>query len=187
MEQLIQLDVELFRYLNGLHTPFFDGIMAWVTSSRTWISLYLLIVFFLFKNFGWKTGGIFFLFLAFSAGLADHITSGIMKPAFERLRPCQNPELTEWLHLVGRCGGRYGFASSHASNTFSLACGLSLIYASKRWLVIGVFLWAIIVSYSRIYVGVHYPGDVITGALIGIFISLLLYYILVTTTKPKTL
>jgi undecaprenyl-diphosphatase len=107
-----------------------------------------------------------------------------MKPGFERLRPCQNPNLKEWIHLVGGCGGMYGFASSHAANSFALACCLIKIYSSKRWLFWSILIWAIIVSYSRIYVGVHYPGDVITGALIGIFISLLLNYLL-TVTKLK--
>ncbi len=106
-----------------------------------------------------------------------------MKPAFERLRPCHNPRLTDWIHVLGGCGGKYGFASSHASNTFALATGLALVFRKVRWAGTGIFVWAIIVSYSRIYVGAHYPGDLLAGAFVGIFISLLLYLTLLKSTK----
>lgn len=181
MEGLGHIDLELFKLLNGWHSPFFDTLMAWITAKVTWLPLYLLIIFFLFKNFGWRQGSIFVLYLIVAVSLSDHVTSGWMKPGFERLRPCQNQNLKEWIHLVGGCGGLYGFASSHAANTFALASGLSLIYPSKKWLMWSMLLWAIIVSYSRIYVGVHYPGDVLVGAIIGIFISLLFNYLLKAT------
>ncbi|KPM50004.1 phosphatase PAP2 family protein [Jiulongibacter sediminis] len=184
MESLGHIDLELFRILNGLHSPFFDTLMSWITARLTWVPLYLFIIFYLIKSFGWKQGGVYILYLIAVVSLADHVTSGWMKPAFERLRPCQNQSLSDWIHVVGGCGGKYGFASSHAANSFALACGLCMILTSKKWLWWAMFIWAIIVSYSRIYVGVHYPGDVIAGAFIGIFISLLLNYLL-TTTKLK--
>ena len=113
-------------------------------------------------------------------GLSDYITSGIMKPFFERLRPCHNPEISYMVHLVSNCGGKYGFASGHAANSFALASSLFLIYRKQIKYLGWMYLWASIVAYSRIYVGVHYPFDVITGALIGIVFSI---FICIISTK----
>jgi len=116
--------------------------------------------------------------------MTDQFTSGFMKPYFERLRPCHDPRWQDILLNYSGCGGLYGFASSHAANTFALAGFLHKVGGSRipefRWL----FLWAAIVSYSRIYLGVHYPLDILVGAIVGILISWLVFWI---TTKVKTL
>lgn len=186
METLQYIDQEIFRLLNGWHSPFFDQIMAVITGRKTWIPFYFLIVFLLFRSLGWKKGGLVVLMLIAAVGLADYVTSGLMKPGFGRLRPCHNLTMTSWVHMPTGCGGKFGFASSHAANTFALATGLSLVFSQKRWVFLTMFSWAIIVSYSRIYVGVHYPGDVLVGAVIGIFISLLLYNLLKISTERKS-
>jgi undecaprenyl-diphosphatase len=185
METLQYIDQELFRDLNTLHSPFFDSIMLFITGRTSWIPFYILIIFFLFRNFGLKQGFIYLFYILAAVGLSDFITSGLMKPFFERLRPCHNQELSAWIHTVGTCGGKYGFASSHASNTFALATGLTLLYPRFKYVAIIMLFWAIIVSYSRIYVGVHYPGDLLTGSFVGISVSFLLYFLLKKFNKTK--
>ncbi len=187
IELLKQMDQELFLLLNGWHSPFFDSIMYALTRRNTWIPLYVVLIFFIIRSFGWRQGGLYVLFLLVSVGLADFLTSGIMKPFFERVRPCQNPELDGLIHVLGGCGGKFGFASSHASNTFALATGMSLLYRKSKWIPYVIMGWAIIVSYSRIYVGAHYPGDILAGAFVGIFLSLAINFILNKSTKQKTL
>lgn len=111
--------------------------------------------------------------------LADQVSSGLMKPYFERLRPCHNPELEGLLYVYGRCGGLYGFVSSHAANTFGVATFLTLILRKKQKGIKWLFLYAVIVSYSRIYLGVHYPLDVLFGALVGVLSAYLSWAVVV--------
>ena len=161
---LISVDKQLFLWLNGTGQPFFDEFMLFMSAKLIWIPLYGFLIFFLYKNYGfnfWKP----LLMVIITVSLADQITSGFMKPFFERLRPCNDPELKNLVSLVGKCGGRYGFASSHAANTLGLAT-FYLTFTRNRWFLF-LLLWALIVSYSRIYLGVHFPGDIIIGGLIG--------------------
>ncbi|UBM58839.1 phosphatase PAP2 family protein [Marinilongibacter aquaticus] len=173
-ESIVQADQELSLFLNGLHSPFTDNLMLWITGRMTWIPLYLLLIFWIFRSLGWKKGLFAVLTLAAAVGLSDFITSGLMKPHFERLRPCHNMALNSWLHTVGSCGGQYGFASSHAANTFALFAGIRFLFPEQKKIGIALLFWAIIVSYSRIYVGVHFLGDILVGALIGFTIAAVL-------------
>ncbi|MBK9510362.1 MAG: phosphatase PAP2 family protein [Cytophagaceae bacterium] len=175
IEFLINIDHNLFLWLNGFHNGYFDQIMLWVSHSRTWLPLYVFLIFLLFKKFGIKQGIIYILIIIVAVGCSDFITSGLMKPFFGRLRPCHNPEIMSQMHLVGNCGGQYGFVSSHASNSFALFFIISQIGIYKKYLKPAMLLWAIIVSYSRIYLGVHFPIDVFVGASIGICISFLIF------------
>ncbi len=149
--------------------------MLWISHSRTWLPLYVFIIYLLFKKFAFKEGIIYVLLIIVAVGCSDFITSGLMKPFFGRLRPCHNPDILPRMHLVGNCGGQYGFVSSHAANSFALFLIISQIGIYKKYLKPALLFWAIIVSYSRIYLGVHFPMDVFVGASIGICISFLIF------------
>jgi undecaprenyl-diphosphatase len=184
LEILDSLDRSLFVFLNGIHHPVFDFIMFWASDRFIWIPFYAVLVFLIIKKFGLESAYIL-VSVALVVVISDQFTSGIMKPLFERFRPCHNPELMEYIHLVGRCGGRYGFASSHAANTFGAAMFLWLLFRgaySYPWLF---FVWAGLVSYSRIYLGVHYPGDILIGGLIGVIAALIVFYLWLWSRKIR--
>jgi undecaprenyl-diphosphatase len=176
IEKIIEWDTRLFLYLNSLHTTWLDVPMYWITDRFFWIPLYLGIMLLAYKWYGLRG---FWLIAAagLSVALADQFTTSFMKPYFARPRPCYDPVIGKSVFVLRGCGGQFGFASSHASTTFALATSLWL-YGRKAfryvWLM---FLWAALVSYSRIYVGVHYPVDILVGAAAGATISLLVYLI----------
>ncbi|MDR1181059.1 MAG: phosphatase PAP2 family protein [Bacteroidales bacterium] len=173
LERLLEADQALLLLLNGWHRPFLDMLMYWMTTIWFWTPILLLVLWFMWKYYK-KRMGLVLAFLALSIVFSDQL-SGFIKDKAERFRPSHNTEINHQLHLhVSKDGevykgGSYGFVSSHAANSFSLA--LLLFYFFKpvhkniRWLF---FLWAILFSFTRIYLGVHYPGDVICGALVGL-------------------
>jgi undecaprenyl-diphosphatase len=168
MQTLIELDKKLLLFLNGLHHPFLDPIMFYSTKTFFWLPLYLFLIFLIFKNYK-KDGWFILLGAVVTIVLADQITTSVLKPLFARFRPSQEPSLQGLVHLVnGYKGGLYGFASSHAANTFGTALFVWLVlktfYKGVGW----VFIWAVFMTYTRIYLGVHYPGDIIVGAGIGL-------------------
>lgn len=170
IDWLLEIDRELFLWLNGQHAGWLDTPMALITGRELWIPFYLLLAAWLiFKQKKQAVWSI--LLIGLSVALADQFTSSLMKPFFERLRPCHDPEISQMVFTLVGCGGKYGFASSHASTTFSLAVFISLLHPGRTWLAVVVILWASLVSYSRIYVGVHYPGDILIGALCGTLIA----------------
>jgi undecaprenyl-diphosphatase len=167
LEFLIDLDKKLLLFFNSLHTPWLDPVMFLITKTIFWLPLYLFLLYLVIKNYK-KNSWIVLLGIALAILLADQITASIMKPFFERLRPSREPSLQGLVHLVnGYTGGKYGFASSHAANTFATALFFWIIFKNKyRWMWI-LFVWAVVMTYSRIYLGVHYPGDIIVGMLVG--------------------
>ncbi len=172
IEYLQALDTKWFLFLNSLHSPFWDSVMWYISATATWIPLYLIIVAFVIKKLRWNAW-LTLIFFALLVLLADQSSVHLFKNVFERLRPCHNPAISELVHTVNdKCGGKYGFVSSHAANTFALAVFLVFFFKNKS-VSIAIVLWAAIVSYSRIYLGVHYLFDVLAGALLGSIIGFL--------------
>ncbi|MBN1251099.1 MAG: phosphatase PAP2 family protein [Bacteroidales bacterium] len=174
LEKLIQFDTELFLFLNSFNSPFWDKVMWIISDTKTWIPLYLLVLFFVFKKN--KTKGFITLFFMIALiFIADQSSVLFFKNTFQRFRPCHNEAISNLVHIVNnKCGGLYGFVSSHATNTFAFAIFTALFF-NKRYIYYLLFFWAFIVSYSRIYLGVHYPADIICGAILGLFIGFLIY------------
>jgi undecaprenyl-diphosphatase len=174
IEFLDRIDQEIFLYLNGFHNEFCDRAMIWITIQETWYPFYALILVWMFWKF--RTRAFLpLLFIVLAITISDQFTSTLMKPLFERLRPCHNPEIQHLVNAAAGCGGQYGFASGHAANSFALATLLFLFYRQecRYWGL--MFLWAAVVAYSRIYLGVHYPGDIFAGAVVGIGTGSILY------------
>ncbi|NVJ87418.1 MAG: phosphatase PAP2 family protein [Algoriphagus sp.] len=178
METLIHWDEQLFLFLNSHHWDWFDPIVNQSTKTITWVPLFGFLIFKIYKsdpkNSWWVFGGV-----ALTILLADQTTSGLMKPYFERLRPCHDPRWDGLIHTYERCGGLYGFASSHAANTFGMTVFLILKLKGKLKGMGWLFLYAIFVSYTRIYLGVHYPLDLLVGGLVGVLAALISWFLIV--------
>jgi undecaprenyl-diphosphatase len=166
IEELKAIDEKLFIWLNSFHADWLDPIVFQMTETITWIPFYAILIYFIYradhKGIWWVLAG-----AAITILLSDQVTSGFMKPFFERLRPCHEERLEGTIHNYGRCGGLFGFASSHAANTFAIATFLNVKLRGKLPYLKWLFLWAFIVSYTRIYLGVHYPFDILSGAVVG--------------------
>jgi undecaprenyl-diphosphatase len=193
IEYLNQLDTNLFVYLNSINNDFFDVLFLWITEKYSWLFLYTVILMILTWRYlqlrlkfpaGKGILGIrlyfnksclpwlllSFVFVGLVVALGDQVSVHLFKNVFQRLRPSHQTALAELIHLPRRQGGMYGFVSSHATTSFALAYFTSRIIGLK-WYYWIIFFWAFIFSYSRIYIGVHYPGDTIFGAILGILIG----------------
>lgn len=172
---ILELDKILFLKLNSFHSPFWDQFFLIYTNSKSWIPVILLMVVLLFYKFSWQQALIFVLLISAAVGMGDFVASGILKPYFARPRPChQFPEI---MTLVGGCGGLYSFASSHAANSIGLFTAFSLVFKDNKYVYWGLLSWAVLMCYSRIYVGVHFPSDLLVGAAIGIIVPQMFFYI----------
>ena len=183
LKQLIHIDTEILLAINGWHAPWADTLMWIISAKETWIPLYLLLIGLLV----WRSRQpsttrvkwmqkvpacvLMIIVIGLAVGAADFIASGILKDWVARPRPSRVPELEGVLHLVnGYKSGRYGFVSSHAANT--MACGLlfSLIWR-KKITTCGLMLWVAANCYSRMYLGVHYPLDILGGLIVGALVA----------------
>ena len=176
LDFLIDLDTQIFLFFNSLHVPYFDYFMKAFSGKTIWIPMYASILYILFRRFGWKVALCYTIAIPLVILCADQICASLIRPLVERLRPSNldNP-INSLVHIVnGYRGGRYGFPSCHATNTFALATFASLLFANRR-LSIFLFGWAIITCYSRVYLGVHYPGDLLVGGIIGATIAYIFY------------
>jgi len=178
MDSLFTIDSRLFLFLNGLHTDWLDRVMMVITDMWVWFPLYLLFIYWTIKQFGIRCWWVF-LAVGFVVLCSDQLASHVFKPAFQRLRPCFNIDYQDIIHLPkGLAGGKYGFVSSHAANTFSVAAFLTAALKKYRpWAAIVLFFWAFVSSYSRIYLGYHYPSDIIAGAILGVLVGLIVWWV----------
>ena len=158
-----------------LAAPWLDGFMDWVSNMYLWAPLYALFLFFIVRRFS-KKAWLPLLFLIGCFAVSDSVSSRIVKPVFQRVRPCNVPELTPRTPF-GKSSS-YGFVSSHAANHFALAIFLILLFRPKGLIIFLLIFWAALISYSRVYLGKHYPGDVIGGAILGSMVALLLYVLM---------
>ncbi len=168
MEIISDLDQQILLFFNGYHTSFLDETMALITSKWIWIPFYLFLIELLFKRRSTKTAILTLIAVALAITLADQICASLIRPYVGRLRPC-NPDnpIFSYITLVKNIHpGGYSWPSCHAANTFALATLLSCVMKSRKFTIF-IFAWAIIVSISRLYVGVHYPTDLLCGAAIG--------------------
>ena len=177
IDYLIDIDTQVFLFFHNMRAPFLDSFMWLFSKKLVWVPLYAAIFVYLFKTFNWKQAVIYTLAIALTITLADQVCASHIRPYFQRLRP-SNPSnpLSDMVTIVnGYRSGSYGFPSCHAANTFALAVIVSLIAKLKR-ISVFMFVWAIITCYSRVYLGVHYPGDLLFGAVIGCTCSIAVYY-----------
>ncbi|MFK7782362.1 phosphatase PAP2 family protein [Psychroserpens sp.] len=177
LEELVKLDTELFIYLNGLGTQTWDAFWMFYTTKFNWIPFYAFLLFLFYKRLSLKMFLFTLLVIVLMITFTDQITNLFKKVLVMRLRPCYNTEINDIIRLVkSSCGGKYGYFSGHASNSMSVAIFTSLMLRSKyKYLPYIMVVWAIIMGYSRIYVGVHYPLDVLSGMLFGILSGFIFY------------
>jgi len=184
-EHLIQFDQQLFIAINkGMSNPFFDWIMPLLRNRYFWAPLYLFLIIFLPRNYG-KWGWFCLAFILITFGLCDYFSASVVKPAFERLRPCNDVTLKDEINSLVSCGKGFSFPSTHATNHFGIAMFLfGTFYSRWKWIAPLAFLWAFSISFAQVYIGVHYPIDVLSGALLGCIIGYIISSVFLTI-KPN--
>lgn len=183
IEQIDQWDKSLLLWLNSHHLPWLDTTMHLASHKFFWLPLYAFLVGWLVWKKKWDT---LYLLVAIAlvVTMADRFTSGFMKPFFERPRPCHDPQIGHLVRTLGYCGGQFGFASSHAANVFGVAAFFWVLFGRQYPLMALLFPWALLVSYSRVYLGAHYPADITVGAIVGMLCGWLIA-LLWLWAKPK--
>lgn len=184
IDSLSALDSQLTVAVNAMHNPYFDQFMFLFSNKWIWVPMYAMILIILYKRYSWKAALLFFVAIALTITITDQLCASIIRPLIERMRPANPDEpLSQVIHVVnGYRGGPYGFPSCHAANSFALATFLTLL--RRRWLFGAVvFLWAALNAYSRLYLGVHFAGDLIVGAIIGSLVGFGLFAITARTAR----
>ncbi len=176
IDKIIELDSALLLWFNDISNMFFDPIMKDLSGKLIWVPMYIAIAVMFVWRYGWKKGLILIIAIGIAIGLSDMVCARLIRPFIQRLRPAHldNP-LSVFVHVVdGYRGGRYGFPSCHAANSFALAVSSSLLLRVKNYSVF-ILAWALLMCYTRMYLGVHYPGDLIAGAAVGSIFACVAY------------
>lgn len=183
LQELLQLDKDFFLYLNGLGTPQWDNFFQFISHKLSAVPLYVFLLILTFQKFGLKQTLVLLVSIALLITVTDQL-SNFFKYGVARLRPCHNPEIAPIMRLVkSYCGGQYGYFSAHAANAFAVAVFFGSILKSKiKYISVCLVIWAALVAYSRVYIGVHFPLDIITGAVLGslfgwLFVKLFIFAI----------
>lgn len=183
---IIEIDTDIFLSINQMHSTFFDHFMSTYSGKWVWIPMYAAIWYVMLRNFHWKVTLLCMIGLALTITFADQVCATLIRPYVERLRPSNlNNPLSEMVHIVnGRRGGRFGFPSCHAANSFGPAFFIFFLFR-KRWLTLFMMAWALLTCYSRVYLGVHYPGGLLVGTLVGLTGAYLIYRLFVKVSGHK--
>ncbi|NNK83076.1 MAG: phosphatase PAP2 family protein [Flavobacteriaceae bacterium] len=175
IDQLLQYDKELFLYLNNLGSTTFDGLWLVITNKLTFIPLYAILLYLIYKKLGWKVLLLLILVVAAMITFTDQITN-VFKDSFQRPRPCRTEGLEDLMRYIAPRCGKYGFFSGHSSNSMAVAVFTGLLLKPYyKYLVFILLFWSAMVAYSRIYVGVHYPLDIICGMAFGALSGFIFY------------
>ncbi len=187
MDTLQQFDASIFTAINSLHASYFDSFMWLVTKIGTWIPMIAVLLYILITKKGWRRTITMLLAIGLVILIADQVSASIIKPLVERARPSHNPSLDDTIHIVnGYRGGPFGFVSSHAANCFGIALLLAFVFKNRAftWTMVA---WALLMCYSRIYLGVHYPGDIFCGSILGVIAAWIVYRLLLMFSNKNPL
>ena len=186
IQPIVETDQSVFLFLNSFHNTFWDYFMMTFTGKWIWVPMYASILYVLLRNYDWKVSLFCVIAIALTITFADQVCATLIRPYVERPRPANElSPIADLVHIVnGRRGGRFGFPSCHASNSFGLAFFLVLLFR-KRPLSWFICIWAALNCYTRIYLGLHYPGDLIVGTIVGGCGAWLMYYLLTRVTKQN--
>jgi undecaprenyl-diphosphatase len=183
VENMLPYERDWFFLLNGSNSVFWDQVMYMISGSKIWIPLYAFVVWTIFYKTPKKEALLVLVFFILTFALCDRFSSGLIKPFFERLRPGHHPDFKDLVDIVnGHRGGGYSFISGHATNCFGFSVFLSFVFRN-RWVTLVALAWAALISYSRIYLGMHFISDVTGGILAGTFIAIILYAVLIPLRK----
>lgn len=168
LSSLVDVDTSVFLFFNGMHAPFWDSFMSMYSGRFIWVPMYATVLFLLYRSFGWRTATIYLLAIVLTITIADQVCATFIRPEIARLRPSNldNPLSTLTQVVNGYRGGSYGFPSCHAANSAAFAAFMVAMVRLRKFTLF-IVIWAIVNCYTRVYLGVHYPGDLLVGAIIG--------------------
>ena len=179
LQWLIDIDEQLLLAINGCHNEYFDHFMYLFSDRWIWVPMYVAILYVMVRNFSLRKTIVCMIAIALTITIADQVGASLIRPMVERLRP-SNPDnpISESVHIVNNYrSGKYGFPSCHAANTFGLAFFVCFLFR-RRWLTAFLMFWAVVTCYSRVYLGLHYPGDLLFGMILGLLSATMVYLIM---------